>query len=248
MKSHSRLGFFFPLACVAMFSAAATLSHAATIFSETFDGYTSFPDFPTGDPTNLGVPLVIEGADSPLWIGARMGGNGSGAVANDVGVQQSFEPPGGINRTPAGRYADDAGLALRLDLTAYENVNVSFDWRMHNALASMRNKFAYHVGDGLGTPNNTYDWSSESFTTVLDVGRSFYGTNGSVGQESIPLPGGDVIYLVWWLDHSSTPGSVEFRLGKIDNVVITGDLIVPEPGSFVLMVLGIASAASIRRR
>jgi hypothetical protein len=264
MKSHRRLGFFFAFACAfALFSASATLSHAATIVSETFDGYTSFPDFNPGDPTNLGVPLTVEGADSSLWMGARVGGNGSGSVATDVGVQQNFEPPGGLMRTPAGRYAEDAGLVLRVDLTAYENVNIEFDWRMHNALQTHRNKFAYHVGDGLGTPNNTYDWFSDpafangnpawygaNFTELLSVNRTFGGTqaDGSVRHESLSIPGGDVLYLVWWYD--VPPGTTGTRLGKIDNVVITGDLIIPEPGTCVLLALGAASLASLgfRRR
>jgi PEP-CTERM motif-containing protein len=152
--------------------------------------------------------------------------------------------------TPAGRYADDAGLAIRLDLTNYENVAIEFDWRMYKTENLDRNKFAYYVGDGIGTPNNTYDWSGiyGSFTQVLSRPRAVAGIDGASRHESLLLPGGDVIYLVWWLDNLSA-GSGHEDIGKLDNVIITGDPIVPEPASLALFTFGFASLlVGLRRR
>lgn len=270
MKSQYLLRNFFALAFAFGFLlAAASLSHAAIIASEDFDGYTFFPDYPVGDPTNLGVPLVIEGADSSQWMGARIGGtsnalpNGSTSVASDVGVQMVGNP--GQNDMPAGRFADDVGLVMKLDLTAYENVVLDFDWRMHNEENLDRFRMAYfqgneYLGNELGSPNGTYDWFND--TNFGNGSMTWYTTEwtelvtgmGNVGvvdpfvNATVGIPGGDIIYLLFWLDNAG--GNGNFDLGKIDNVVVTGDLIIPEPGTCALLALGIASLASlgIRRR
>jgi hypothetical protein len=271
MKSHPRLGFFFALACALAFLAIVSSStQAALIASETFDGYTHFPDTPS-DPRNNGVPLVLpantEGADSPLWMGVRVGSTQQGSIAQDIGVQKF----GSIAYLSAvGRTADDAGLVMRLDLTNYTNVNLSFDWRMHATEQHDFFKVAYYQGDGtafqpegLGTPNNIYDWFNDP---QLGAGsmtwyQTFWlpnellnapgnGTNNSTTMKVFPptpLPGGDILYLLFWLDNGSA-STGDSDLGKFDNVLITGDLIVPEPGSLVLLGLSVAGLTLLRCR
>jgi hypothetical protein len=262
MKSSLRL-FSFAIAIAVLFFGYMTPSDAATIFQENFDGYepsnggAGFPDKPS-DPSNLGVPLVSEGADEGEWLGARVGTNGAGSIAQDVGVQRKYrDQPLELNMTPAGRYADDAGLAIRLDLTNYENVAIEFDWRMFKTEEVDRNKFAYYIGDGLGTPNNTVDWSGiyGTFTEVFSRDRvpepNNLNVDGGSRHEIFSLPAaanGNVVYLVWWLDNLDG-ASGENDIGKLDNVIITGDPIVPEPASLALFAFGFAPLlVGLRRR
>jgi PEP-CTERM motif len=271
MKSRTSLRFRVALAfATALLGvASATSSHAAIIASETFDGYNFFPDYPVGDPTNLGVPLVAENADSGQWMAARIGAtanvlpNGDNSVGSDVGVQREGGDMLNLNNTPVGRFADDVGLVMKLDLTAYQNVVLDFDWRMHGENNTDRFRMAYfqgneYLGNELGSPNNTYNWFSDpnfgnggmtwytnEWTELVNVAGATLGVENFT-SETLPIPGGDIVYLLFWLDNSS--GNGNFDLGKIDNVVVTGDLIVPEPASIALVGLGLVSIASLARR
>jgi hypothetical protein len=248
----SRIYFLGGLIAGSLFLSNVALTKAAIIASEDFDGYTNFPDMPS-DPSNLGVPLVIEGADSPLWMGARIDVGDNDPIANDLAVQQSGGPGSG-NLTPVGRAGDQAALVWRLDLTNYENVTLDFDWRTVNADPVDRFVAAYYVGDGLGTPNGTYDWFNDptkgngsitwyqnNFTELLRAPRDNVFKPASFG-----LPGGDVLYLAFWLDNRNTSPS-EFEYAKIDNLVVDGEQI-PEPGSMLLLALGAACFVSRRTR
>lgn len=228
--------------------------------SETFDGYTHFPDEkPDNDPVNLGVPLVSEGADSDLWLAALLELSDNVPISKDVGVQKFG---GGGNSTHVGRAGDDAGLVLRLDLSGLTNVTLDFDWRTFLADTSDRFVVAYYQGDGmafqaggLGNPNGIYDWYNDPDLGggVMDrdggTGNSWYQDNwtellratkhDTFRHENFSLPGGDVLYLAFWMDD----GNGDFA--KFDNIVVMADPI-PEPSSLALLMT--AGCLLARRR
>jgi hypothetical protein len=251
--------------------AAVCSAGSIVVVDEDFDGYTMFPNIKpvsSNDHVNLGVPLVVEGADSPLWLAARFeaGGNVAGAksINNDVGVQREGAP--GINDTPVGRVGDNAGLILRLDLTGLVDVTLDFDWRTYLSEVADGDKFvvAYYKGDGtafqpegLGTPNNTYDYfndpqlgnGSETWYNDNWVELLRDGPDNNFTHETFALPGDDIVYLAFWNDDDDT----EVDYAKIDNVLIMADPKpnendIPEPGSLMLLILGVAACSMAARR
>jgi hypothetical protein len=257
---------------IALFAAAICLfattpAGAIIVFSETFDSYTGFPGSSNdtgGHMTNFGVPTLAEGADSGLWLGGRFETGDGGSISSDVGVLKHGDGPSGPNPTHAGRVSDDAGLVIRLDLTNFLDVDLSFDFRTFNASGNDRFVAAYYIGDGLGTPNGTFDWYADPLYGNSDMSAA--GPNGpttpwylanwneveralspsgfiSSGPHTLTGSGGNVVYIAFWLDNGDSD------LGKFDNVVITGEL-VPEPTTFVLAGFGIAAVGfvAIRRR
>lgn len=243
------------LFCLAAFYAAMfACAGSIIVVDESFDGYTYFPDEkPAGDPVNLGVPLVGEGADSDLWLAARLEVGDDDPISEDVGVQSIG---GSGNNTPVGRAGDDAGIVLRLDLTGLTNVTLDYDWRTFLGDTSDRAVVAYYQGDGLGLPNGVYDWFNDpNFGGgVMDrdgaTGNSWYQDNwtelmramkdDSFKHENFNLPGGDILYVAFWMDN----GDSDFA--KFDNILVMADPI-PEPSSLVLLVAAGCLAAWKRR-
>jgi hypothetical protein len=238
------------------------------LVDESFDGYTYFPDEkPDNDPVNFGVPLQSEGADSALWMGARMEAFDNNPIYEDIGVQSIG---GSGNNTPVGRMGDDAGLVLRVDLTGMTNMTLDFDWRTFRVDSSDRLVVAYYVGDGtefqvegLGTPNNIYDWYNDDDLGggVMDLSgglaNSWYVDNwvelmrvtgsNSFTHEHFDITFDDpsvedsVVYVAFWMDN----GDDDF--GKIDNVLVMADPLVPEPSSMVLALMAVATLGWFRR-
>ena len=199
------------------------------LFSETFNGYTSFPSqIPSGDYVNTGLPQISEGANA-FWYGARFQ-SGSGTIDSDLAVQKVG---GSGNNTPVGRFEDDAGIVLRINTTGYENVNLTFDWRTFLAETTDRFTVGYHVGDNLGfdTGANRYrdltgTWST-SWTQLLSASANNYFTTQSFALPDNVGP----VYVAFWMNNG------EGDYGKLDNVVITGTLLIPEPSTGSLMLL-----------
>lgn len=94
---------------------SASNGMATTLFNETFEGYTSFLENPTGynppDMVNPGVAEISEGA-SEFWYGIRF--QGSGSIDADLAIQRYG---GGANETHTGRVSHDSGMVLRIDTT-----------------------------------------------------------------------------------------------------------------------------------
>ncbi len=250
-----------------LMAVTALSANANTIFWEGFNGYASNPGFPGssndlgGHRTIYGVPTQAGGADSNLWMAARFEAFDSDPLTSDVGVlRYGSGSSGGTYGNPAGRVDDDAGLVIRLDLTNYQLAQLAFDWRTFNTESTDRFVVAYYVGDGLGTPNNAYDWFNDPTKGASDMtatdpngqANTWYVNNwtevhrgtspNSFQQESgILLPVGDVIYLAFWLDNG------DHDLAKVDNIHIEG-VLVPEPSSMLIAGIGVALYAVVGYR
>jgi hypothetical protein len=223
-------------------------SSAVTIFSEDFDGYTSFPDSDIGGAANFGLPLVSEGADS-IWYAIRF----QSAETNcspvstqscDVSVQEvgsSTTSP--LNYTPVGRFEDEAGLVFNVSTLGLTSVTLDFDWRLFAAAGSDNLRVGYYVGDiapyatssFLHALTGTYAWSN---WTALSPPAGLQ--SDSFHHETYSLPSNQPdVWVAFWLDNG------EGDFGKIDNIAVTA---VPEPASALLLGLGTALVASRRRR
>ena len=246
--------------------------HASSvgIFHENFNSFTGFPwsgNDVGGHKTNFGVPTIAEGADND-WIGGRFEHYDSNPLTSDIGVLKSGIGGNGTTShpfdNPMGRVGDDAGIVAKIDLTQYEDVTLEFDWLTWSVTTNDRFVVAYYVGDGLGDPTPAgavYDWFSNptfgngdmSSTDPNGAANTWYQNNwtevlrdtspGVFQHESgISLPGGDVLYLAFWLDNG------DGDIAKVDNIWIMGTQ-VPEPGSMAIMVLGMAGGLlTVRRR
>ncbi|RMH21071.1 MAG: hypothetical protein D6698_03170 [Gammaproteobacteria bacterium] len=240
--------------CLSFFLSGTASASVDLLFHEDFNGYTVFPDeFPNNDPINFGVPLTSEGADND-WYGARfelpdnpIHPNPIQDILLDIGVQKI---PGGGRPSPdpVGRAGDDAGLLFKLDTTGYENVQLTFDWRMFSAGSADKLVVGYTTLDldpffgpervadflnepaiGNGSQSTVVAWWADHWTQLLRDNNGNYWT-----QSTFALPDNTPeIWVAFWIDN----GDADFT--KIDNINVTGTLI-PEPASLVLFVAGCA--------
>lgn len=231
---------------------------AATIFSDNFQGYTSFPNMiPMGDPVNAGIPKISEGA-AEIWYGARFETPDSGAsIDSDLAIQKFG---GGANMSHTGRFEDDAGLLFKLNTTGLSNVALSFDWRTFSATSNDKLVVGYHIGSipGFGTCagggesgcyadlRTSLPWYTTQTGTTLTgnwTQLARYSASDTWHNAAYALSGADNQSEVWvalWLDNG------EGDYGKIDNVMVTAT-VVPVPaavwlfGSGLLGLMGIAT-------
>ena len=223
---------------------------AVTIFNETFDGYTEFPDqVPDNDEVNLGVPLTSEGADEN-WFAARFG-----APETDFDCDLAVQESGGSgNKTPVGRFEDQAGLLFAIDTTGLSDVLLSFDWRTFAAPAGDQSVVGFFVGDlALGNDVSPAGAEHGSCTVgdcadlpTLDPGlftellRVDVHSDFTSHEFALPSDVGTV-WIAFWHDGG------ENDYTKLDNVQVTANVI-PEPSAAVLLLAGTAGLLAFGRR
>jgi len=236
------IGFALPFALATIGDSA----EATTIFNETFDGYTEFPDeVPDNDEVNLGAPLIAEGA-SENWFAARFG-----APETDWDCDLAVQEHGGSgNNTPVGRFEDQAGLLFAVDTTGLSDVLLSFDWRTFAAPAGDQSVVGYFVGDSpfpvtLSSEANDQECKDQRcdlpsvdpalFTELLRV-----DVHSDFTHNEFALPSNvGTVWVAFWHDGG------ENDYTKLDNVVVTG---VPEPSAALLLLAGTAGLAAFGRK
>jgi hypothetical protein len=237
-----RFGALLGSLCLVAAPAAADI-----LFSETFNGYTSFPEeIPAGDPVNTGVPKVSEGANH-TWYGARFetpdSTCGDGTINCDLAVQKVG---GGSNSTHVGRFEDDAGILFRVDTTNWENIAVSYQWRTFRAESMDELVAGYFVGDiplSVFGSDLTADLLTGPYkwTNWVEMDRDAAHSTWTTQSFMLPSNVGPV-WVAFWLDNG------EGDYGKLDNVQVTATTVIPEPGTALLVLGGLVGLGALRRR
>ena len=213
----------------------ASSADGLTIFSESFDGYSSFPDErPEDDLVNLGLPLVAEGADE-TWFAGRFREPetecGGGGVDCELAVQRRG---GHDNSTPVGRFEDGAGLLFQIDTAGLTDVLLGFDWRSFASPEEDERVVGYFVGANPVGADDFVDWSP--FTELLRLGRN---TEWTHHEFALPENAGTV-WVAFWHDG----GNNDYT--KLDAVTVTG--VVPEPAALAMLCAGLLGLAAWGRR
>jgi hypothetical protein len=242
-------------------SAFAASASAVSLFSEDFEGYTSFPDIIPlipPDTVNAGIPKISEGA-AEVWYGARIETPDGGSINSDLAVQ---EFGGGSNNTHTGRTEDDAGLLFKLNTTNYDAITLSFDWRTFLADTNDRFVVGYHIGPisqfgactGEGEAGCFADlvtalpWYTTQTSTTLSGNwtQLLRDTKSDAWQsESFLLPDAvenqSEVWFAFWLDN----GEKDFA--KVDNINVTAT-VVPVPPAVWLFGTGLLGLVGVARR
>ena len=235
-----------PLLILAFTGLLASPALAVSIFFEDFNGYTSFPTTnPNGDFVNTGLPKPAEGSDQ-TWYGARFEDSGSTAssINDDLFVQKCGDftgfncqsASGSGNKTPVGRFEDDAGIMLQISTVGYSDVTLNFDWRTFLAETTDRYRVGYIVtssaiplmtlaGEGGFADLRTGPYAWSNWTQLM----SSTASSPFQASPTFNLPSGAAyLYVAFWMDDG------EGDNGKLDNVHIQGTL-VPEPSALLLL-------------
>lgn len=213
--------------------------YADTIFQE---------DFNTVAGIVYGVPTISgTGADND-WYGARFAAAYDGTIASDIATS----PPNtslGVDSTNV-RLKDDAGIIVPISTAGYENVSLSFDYRLYQSLSSQSLRVGYFVGDINGfSADRTIDLTSgvagwSNWTTV------YTGKFKSMPDITITkdlLDDEEDLWLGFWY-YSGVNNS---RYPFISNILLTGDALpspAPEPGTVSLLGIGLLAFSGFLRK
>ncbi|MEX2015579.1 MAG: PEP-CTERM sorting domain-containing protein [Candidatus Hydrogenedentales bacterium] len=237
-------------ASVSVLLAATTPAVAITIFSENFQGYTSFPhEIPDNDPVNQGLPVWWEGSQE-TWYGARFDWpDDNSSIDDDLAVQKWG---GGSNNSHTGRVSDSAGMLFHISTVGLDSVSMSYDWRTFLASGNSRLKVGYFVGNLSGHLEVGLIPDFANFQSEFGVNwwsdewvQTTSGQSNSWQSKSVSLPAGEAdVWVAFWMKG----GACEY--GKLDNICVTGTEIVPEPSSIAIALMGgaLCGCVVIRRR
>jgi hypothetical protein len=243
------------LASLAVLTLGAAPAYAVTLFHETFEGITQFnEEAPENDDINAGLPLVSDGA-METWYGGRFQAGYTGTIDQDLATQKIG---GGSNNTHTGRVEDEAGMLFKVDTSNLGTATLSFDWRTFSASSADRLKVGYYVGEIAFGSGRYYDFVADSFFNPLPNNTEannegwttrwtqlLSGVGNTWTSQSYALPvGQQTVWVAFWLDNG------EEDYGKFDNVLVTGNVAVPEPGSVMLAAVGagLCGCVVLRRR
>ena len=231
-----RLAALITATTVSLFVFGLTLSspaEAVPAFSETFDQATA-PFGPGGFQIEIPVPPE---ADEAGWNAAQFSGVAAVDPATQIGIQ-ALGANG--NDTPVGAFITGSGLVFEVSTLGFNAATISFDWRTVGLLNEFRAGYLVAPSPFSG-PNDTadfrgsaYDWSN--WTELASGTTNFWNASGELS-----LPAGEANVLVaFWAGETSTDGLA--NKAKVDNVRV-----VPEPGTALLLGLGLVALGSRKR-
>lgn len=242
-------------------------AQAVTVFSENFEGYTSFPTSSGSNARNDGIPMKLAEGAQEAWYAARFqtgsGGSNTGTMAEIEKDLAVLTNGGGSNTTNVGRFEDDAGLLFKLNTTGLDSVNLSFNWATANTSSTDKLVVGYHIGpiSGFGACSGNgeagcfadlratlpwYTTETVGATTLTGNWTQLLSGNSSGGWQSasILLPdaveNNSEVWFALWLNNGNNDS------GLIDNVLVTA---VPEVDTYAMMLAGLSLIGfSVSRR
>lgn len=254
-------------------AAIAGEAAAVTLFSENFNGYTSFPtltntyfNVPAGHPVagtveeriNSGVPRISEGATG-VWYGARFQTGFTGDTNSDLAVQNygSINRPDdpNANYTPVGRFEDEAGLVFKVSTTGFLDVHLTFGWRTFSVGTSDRVRVGYRTSNpGFGA------CTGEAESGCLATLTSGSGSWGNWTELALSDPGNNGNHNFWTAEDFLLPSNAaevwvafwldngEGDIGKVDNILVSSLVPIPVPAALPLLAAGMGLLGWVGRR
>ena len=233
---------------------------------------TSFTTTGTGGPND---PVLLGGSVAALAGSGTVGGNtvvGSNTVGS-VGVIRPGDSAGASNGALnfLGDLTVKDGSQIQMGVTTTSKNDAGFDWTAGNALSYVTTH--YNAGSPDATYTNYWQTASGNYDTLKITGNTVLGTGGlaygtiSVSSLGGSFSAGDVFKLIDWAGvgtlHSLAGGgsfniATDLVLPDISGSSLGWDtsafdtfgvlVVVPEPGRFMFLLLGLGALIMRRRR